>query len=249
MNSPPLILVHGAWHDSRCWALIAEILGDAGAEIHTPDLPGHGKNILPLNRITLECYTKHLELLLQTLAVPAIVVAHSMSGIAVTQLAARKPHLIAEIIYISAYLPLPGESLFDLMALNREDGEATLVEQALRMSADKRSCTIEHESIIPLFYNECPDELARQSAAMFSPQATLPLSSRTRYQSGNLVSIPSSYICCTLDRVLPLQHQRRMIKRFGCKTLLQIEADHSPFYCAPGMLSKMLLATVSQAGS
>jgi pimeloyl-ACP methyl ester carboxylesterase len=243
LDKPPVILVHGAWHDSRCWAQVAAWLVDKGIEVHVPDLPGHGSNqSIPLHRVTLSAYVTCLASLLASLDRPAMLVAHSMAGVPVTQLAAQHPEQIRGIVHVSAYLPGPNESLFDLMALNRQGEAATPIEQALQMSADKRTCNVATESIVPLFYNRCAPAQATEAAALFGVQPTLPLSAKVRYDVKSLAGIEEVYLCCTDDRVLPLAHQHRMLGRRNCSTLLQIDSDHSPFWSCPDQLSALLLA-------
>jgi pimeloyl-ACP methyl ester carboxylesterase len=225
---------------------VAAALKDAGLEVHTPDLPGHGENQnLPLKRVTLASYVDSLTTLLTRTGKPCVLVAHSMAGVPVTLVAARNPALLAGIVYISAYLPLPGESLFDLMALHRQEDAALPVESALQMSSDRRTCMIGEPSIIPLFYNRCSAATAARAAENFGAQATLPLSAKAHYEEAKLNIIPEVYICCSDDRVLPLQHQYRMLQRRHCRELLQIDADHSPFLSCPDELSGLLRAAIA----
>jgi len=56
LNKPVFVLVHGAWHDAHCWALLVPLLQTAGYQVLTPDLPGHGHSTLPWGRATLKGY-------------------------------------------------------------------------------------------------------------------------------------------------------------------------------------------------
>lgn len=242
MNQPALLLVHGAWHAGACWNPVLPLLAEAGCRVLAPDLPGHGADSLPLSRVTLKAYVERLLILLETLEGKVVLVGHSMAGLVISEVAARRPEKVERLVYLCAYLPRHGESLFDLVALNRSHEPFTAIELALQLSDDKRSCTIAHDAIIPLFYQLAPPDAAQRAKAEFSVQATLPLSARVDLDGQGFADTPRTYICCTQDRVIPLHHQRRMLQRQGCDTLLQIDTDHSPFLSQPAQLAALLAA-------
>jgi len=242
LNKPTLLLVHGAWHDGGCWALVTPLLEAAGYRVLAPDLPGHGNNHLPLAKVTLKAYTTSLLQQIDAINGAVVLVGHSMAGMVISEVAASRPDRIAQLIYLCAYLPRHDESLFELIALNRGHEPFTPVELAMQMSDDKRSCRINDEDIIPLFYTLTPSPLAQQARAHFGVQATLPLAAKVNLQAPGFQNIPRTYICCTGDLVIPLHHQRRMLSRQPCGTLLQIEADHSPFLSRPVELAALLAA-------
>ncbi|MES2625748.1 MAG: alpha/beta fold hydrolase [Pseudomonadota bacterium] len=234
------VLVHGAWHSGSCWAAVATLLRANGHIVYTPDLPGHGDDETPLVKVTFKSYVTSLVNLLNALAEKVVLVGHSMSGMVISEVACRIPEKISHLVYVSAYLPRHYESVFDLIALNRSHEPFTAIELAMQMSSDKRTCSIQNEDIVPLFYNLSPPELALQAQAVFCIQATLPLAAKVTVDQQVLDNIPSTYISCVKDKVIPLHHQRRMLARQSCNTLLQIETDHSPFFSAPEQLAALL---------
>lgn len=246
LHASPLLLVHGAWHDQRCWTEVARLLATKGIEVSCPDLPGHGSAVLPLTRVTLKQYVSAIVQLLEAAPEPVILVGHSMAGMVITEAACLMPHKVQSLVYLCAYLPLPGQSVFELIALNRGHEPLTPIELALELSNDKRSCSIDADQIISLFYTDVPAAAAQGLQQRFAIQATLPLSSAARFDQSNFDGLDTIYICCTRDKVIPLHHQRRMLARQTCKTLLQIEADHSPFYSCPQQLAE-LLGTLARA--
>lgn len=246
-RSPPagtaeLLLVHGAWHAGNCWQETAALLAARGCRVHCPDLPGHGASSLPLHKVTLKHYVNAVVEWLEAAPAPVVLTGHSMAGVVVTEAACRVPHKVRRLVFLCAYLPLPGQSVFDLIALNRSHEPLTPIELALELSADKRSCSIEREQIVPLFYQDAPASLQPQLLQRFGAQASLPLSAAARYDPAVFAALDSVYICCTRDRVIPLHHQRRMLARQTCRTLLQIAADHSPFHSCPEQLADLLAA-------
>jgi pimeloyl-ACP methyl ester carboxylesterase len=240
----PLILLHGAWHQGGIWRQVAAPLRDRGFTVLTPDLPSHGANALPLSKVSLRTYVKAVLELLESLERPAVVVGHSMAGMVLAQCASEAPERIKEAIYLCAYLPCSGDSVFDLSALERDAGTAPTVATALCMSEDKRSCTLDPMLAAQLFYNDAAPEAATRAVALLGTQATLPLAARVTLDEGNFARVPRTYVCCTHDRVIPLQLQRRMLRRQPCQQLLQFDCDHSPFLSQPERLAALFAASL-----
>jgi pimeloyl-ACP methyl ester carboxylesterase len=240
LSSRTFILVHGAWHSGACWNAVVPLLQMQGFTVLAPDLPGHGTNAVPLAKITLKAYVNFLLELLDGIDGKVTLVGHSMAGLIVSEVATRKPEKIARLVYLCAYLPLDGESLFDLIALNRSHEPFTAIEMAMQISDDKRSCTIDADQIIPLFYTQAPANDAAQAKTDFSVQATLPLAAKVQLDEQAWSMLRRTYILCAQDKVIPVHHQRRMLTRQHCDVLLQLDADHSPFLSCPEQLALVL---------
>jgi pimeloyl-ACP methyl ester carboxylesterase len=237
------VLVHGAWHSGACWKAVADRLAAQGCKVLTPDLPGHGNNALPLARVTFKAYVNSLLDLLDDQDEAVTLVGHSMAGLVVSEVAARRPDKVARLVYVCAYLPRDGESLFEIIALNRSHEPFTAIDLAMQMSDDKRSCTIADDAIVPLFYQLAPTDVAAAAKSGFGIQATLPLAAKVQLDEASFARVPRTYIACNRDKVIPVHHQRRMLTRQPCDELLQLDTDHSPFHSCPEQLAALLLAT------
>lgn len=236
------MLVHGAWHAGACWQAVADLLTAQGCKVLAPDLPGHGNNALPLGKVTLKAYVNSVLDLLDGLDEAVTLVGHSMAGLVVSEVAARRPDKIVRLVYVCAYLPCDDESLFEIIALNRSHEPFTAIDLAMQMSDDKRSCTIADDDIVPLFYPLAPADVAATAKAGFGIQATLPLAAKVQLDEASFARVPRTYIACNRDKVIPVHHQRRMLTRQPCDVLLQLDADHSPFLSCPEQLAALLLA-------
>lgn len=240
MSDSTLVLVHGAWHDSRCWEPLVHALGDYPVAIHTPDLPGHGENALEMAEINLNVYSNYISQFIDNINKKVILIGHSMSGVVISQVAENIPDSIQRLVYLCAYLPQDGQSIFDLIAVNREEDTIAPIEKVMQMSSDKRSCNIPPDQIPGLFYNRCPDTRQDCMPRQFPPQAVLPLSGHVTLSETGFGSVPLSYICCLDDQVIPIRHQRLMLKRQPCGEMIQLDADHSPFLSCPDTLASIL---------
>lgn len=242
MKPSTYILVHGAWHDSSCWHKLVTQLKLAGHHVLTPTLPGHGADTLNPAKISFKRYLDALATLLNTTEQPVILLGHSMAGMLVSALACAYPDKIKALVFLCAYLPRDGESLFDLITQNRASLGPAPIESAMQVGEDKRLCTISDEQIIPLFYPLLAPAEAAQAKAAFRIQPMLPLATAANIPAEIFKQLNSVYICCSEDQVIPLQHQRLMLQRQPVSTMLQIPADHSPFLSSPEELGGLLLA-------
>jgi pimeloyl-ACP methyl ester carboxylesterase len=241
-SKPRYLLVHGAWHSGACWNMVATQLRAQGCTVDCPDLPGHGNSALPLDRVSLKRYVEAVLALIDSCEEDIVLVGHSMAGMVVTEAACARSARIRALVYLCAYLPRPDESIFDLIALNRSHEPFSAIELAMELSSDKRRCTVDPGQVIGLFYGAVPPDKAQHLLQEFGPQASLPLSTRVRFDQSVFAGLATHYLCCSKDQVIPLHHQRRMLQRQPCRNLLQIDSDHSPFHSCPDVLAGLLLA-------
>jgi pimeloyl-ACP methyl ester carboxylesterase len=92
MARPPILLIHGAFANGRHFAGWAGFFSRAGFECHAPSLPGHGGNDpSALAFLGLDDYLAALKREIGKLALPPVLIGHSMGGLLAQQLAASVP--------------------------------------------------------------------------------------------------------------------------------------------------------------
>ncbi|HWK55268.1 MAG TPA: alpha/beta hydrolase [Hyphomicrobiales bacterium] len=246
-HTPPLLLLHGAWHRGAAWEAVAALLRQRGHQVLAPDLPGHGTSPYPPRKVNLRVYVEAVLAQLDALGEPACVAAHSMAGMILAQCCSDRPEAIRRALYLCAYLPCDGDSVFDLIARNRGASAPQGIELALQVSDDKRTCTVDPALAPGLFYNALSPRRAQAHAAALGTQSMLALAARVKLDAGRFAQVPRSYVSCTQDRVIPLAHQHRMLAHQPCEQLLQIEADHSPFLSQPAQLAALFEASLFDA--
>jgi pimeloyl-ACP methyl ester carboxylesterase len=82
----PLLFVHGAWHDSRCWSdAFLKSFTDAGWEVYTLDLPQHGSYATGrrINRYSIGDYVAAVRQDVETMGREPVLIGHSMGGLIV----------------------------------------------------------------------------------------------------------------------------------------------------------------------
>src|SRR5450432_2026748 len=103
------VLVHGAFGGAWSWSSITDALESAGHAVRVIDLPGAGEDQTPVADVTLDAYASRICAALAELPDPAILVGHSMGGVAITQAAARCPQRVALLVYVAAFMPGDGQ--------------------------------------------------------------------------------------------------------------------------------------------
>jgi pimeloyl-ACP methyl ester carboxylesterase len=78
----PLLFVHGAWHGAWCWENFLPYFAEHGYEAHALSLRGHGSSEGHggLRWHSARDYVADVAQIGQTLAVPPVVIGHSMGG-------------------------------------------------------------------------------------------------------------------------------------------------------------------------
>ena len=115
------VLVHGAWAGGLIWRPIARALRKANHEVYTPTLTGIGERRHLLNReINLNTHIQDVLGVIDYEDLSDIVlVGHSYGGMVVTGVADAVPEKVASLVYLDAFLPENGQSLFSMLPPDR----------------------------------------------------------------------------------------------------------------------------------
>jgi pimeloyl-ACP methyl ester carboxylesterase len=125
------VLVHGAWGGAWCWSDVARRLREAGHVVFAPDLTGLGARAhLAHLHINLTTHIQDIVAVLETERLrDVILVGHSYGGMVITGAAARAAPRIRRLVYVDAFLPRDGDSVW---TLGGEKQHAWLLETAAR---------------------------------------------------------------------------------------------------------------------
>ncbi len=234
------VLVHGAWHDPRVWARVAPALRGAGHTVETPDLPGNGRDGRPAAAISLEVYTDAIAAVVSAQTAPVVLVGHSMAGIVISTLAERLPERIAKLVYLAAFLLPDGVSIlsfYERYATPDMQG----ARQALRLSADKTSSSIEPADARRLFFNTCSEADAKAASMHLTPQPAQPRRDTVRITPGKWGRVPRVYFATLRDQTVFPALQQLMYGELLPTRAVAFDTDHSPFFSAPERLVAALM--------
>ncbi len=110
------VLIHGAWGGGWKFARVADALRKRGHTVFTPTLTGAAeRSHLLSGAINL---TTHVTDVLNVIRYEdlsgVVLLGHSYGGMVITQVADKVADRIAALVYLDAFVPEDGQSLFDL---------------------------------------------------------------------------------------------------------------------------------------
>jgi len=218
----PVVLVHGAWHGAWCWSALQAELDRRGIASYALDLPGHASSELPLGDL-------HGDAALVAASIDAldrdvVLVGHSYGGAVIGEASVRTDR-VRHLVYLTAFVLDAGESLMGLM---RTMPPAETPLGASMVIRDDGTSVIDPAGAVRAFYEHCPPGVAEAAISRLSPQ---PFATFTQATTGaGWATIPSTYVRCTDDQAIHLDHQTYMASR--CGDVQTLHTDHSPFASA-----------------
>jgi pimeloyl-ACP methyl ester carboxylesterase len=110
------VLVHGAWSGGWCYFKVAERLRALGHRVFAPTLTGQGeRSHLSSGAINLSTHiTDVLNVFHYEKLNDVVLAGHSYGGMVITGVGDRIAERIRALVYLDAFLPEDGQSLFDI---------------------------------------------------------------------------------------------------------------------------------------
>ena len=232
------VLVHGGWHGGWCWERVSPLLEEAGHQVLSPDLPGHGTDHTPPSARPWEHYVPFVAALAAAQSDPVILVGHSSGGMIISEVARRQPGDVATLVYLAAFLLPAGSTPREVMG----DGSASRLTNAIVVDPIAGVTTIRREMARDVFYHDCSEADVAWALERLQPEPLIPPDTADAADHTPAVEplIPRIYIETLLDRALPLDVQRRMYQTIPTEAVYSMETSHSPFLSAPHQLAGIL---------
>ena len=275
MGMTTVVLVNGAWHGAWCWQTVIPELLKRRLAPFTLDLPAHGVHARfpegwgsepttfatapsPSSVVDLDSYTDAvLEVVDAAYAAgsgPVMLVGHSMAGIALTAVAERAPEKIGRLVYLAAFMPMPGIPMIDYVRCAENAGEEVaglFVAPPPRIGAmriDYRCADPDHrERIRSAFAHDVDTAAFAAMNHLLTPDVPAgPVATPTVATREGWGSVPRAYLRCSADRAVMPALQDRFIREADAFTpgnptrVLTLAASHSPFLSMPETLARAL---------
>jgi hypothetical protein len=143
-------------------------------------------------------------------------------------------------VYLTAFALDAGESIG--MLLGSLPRVSVALNDAIR-PLDNGTSVLDPDTAVPALYGACPPAVAAASVARLSAQpfATFgqPVTGAARE------GVPSTYVVCTEDRAIAVEHQQAMATR--CDTVVTLHTDHSPFVSMVGDTADAIEAALARS--
>jgi pimeloyl-ACP methyl ester carboxylesterase len=194
-----VILVHGAWADGSSWSKVIPLLERKGFHVTAVQLP--------LTSVAEDVATVKRAIELDP--GPLLLVGHSYAGIVITE--AGNDLKVNGLVYISAYAPDVGQSVFSLNALLPN----TPVNQEIIVNEGFLSLT--NEGISADFAQDLPETEKQTLAATQGPVAAVAFGTPATAPAWRRK--PSWYMVASQDRVISPQLEAMMAQTINAETI------------------------------
>jgi pimeloyl-ACP methyl ester carboxylesterase len=110
------VLVHGAWGGAHNWRKVRPLLRQAGHEVFSPSLTGQGERVhLARPEVNLSTHVQDVvNAIWHEDLTDIVLVGHSYGGMVVTGVAEQMPERIQHLVFLDAFQPADGQSLYDI---------------------------------------------------------------------------------------------------------------------------------------
>ena len=229
------LVCHGAWGAGYGWRKMHPLMATAGHRLVTPSYTGLGeRSHLAHQGIDLEAHiTDMLQVIKYEDLRDVVLIGHSYGGMVATGVADRARDRITQLIYLDAFVPEDGQSLFDLNGSR---------DQMMKAAAEGDGGRAPPIATPP----DTSKEDADWGAERRTPHPVKCFAQPLKFQHGPL-SLPRSYIYAL--RINPADTFGQFAKH--AKTTpgwryYDIDASHSPQVTAPEALFALLQKIVKE---
>ena len=204
----------------------------------TPDLPGHGADKTPMAALSLDLYADTVVDAARSASEPVVLVGHSMAGAFVSRAAEQIPEAIAQLVYLTAYLPRSDESL---ASLARRDTEA--LTNSERIIVDETDCfSIPPDVARRAFYQDADDDTFTYALKRIGPEPVRIFRDKATFTPTRFGTVPRAHIHCMADMAIGYRLQQEMAAMTPCDPVVTLSSGHSPFLTMPEALAAELSA-------
>jgi pimeloyl-ACP methyl ester carboxylesterase len=225
-------LVHGAWHGAWCWERLLEPLERRGHGALAIDLPGDDLEA------GLDEYADIVAAFTAAVDDDVIVVAHSLNGLVLPLVAARRP--VAAIVYLTAFIPVEGQTM------NEQFEAATLpiltLEDPPARDRHGRTHWPDEAAARRALYPDLTDEDAAWAFAQLRPQAP---TTQSQPHPAGLPPVRAAAIIGAYDAAMNPEWLRRISRERLSTDPIELEAGHFPMISEPEALADALDAVSS----
>lgn len=228
------VLVHGAWHGGWCWRHVVPLLRAAGHRAHAVTLTGLGERAHLMGpSIRLSTHVDDAVGLIQSEELDQIVlVGHSYGGMIITGVADRVGQRLAQLVYLDAVVPAPGESW--------SSGHDAQIQASRRRIIAASGVLPPPDPAAYGLHGPDHDWVARRQTAQPGTLYDEPL----WFDAKRIESIPRTFIDCIAPALPTIDASRRRVRAEAGWRVIELVTGHDPMVSAPADVVRTLLQLV-----
>jgi pimeloyl-ACP methyl ester carboxylesterase len=235
-----IVLVHGAWMGASSWDKVTAELRSRGFDVTAVELPGHGKDNTSAAQLSMAGYVDAVAAKLPPNG-KAVLVGHSMGGMVISGLAEKSPARISKLVFVAAYLPRSGESLYQL---SQTDADSRVGKYWHQDDPKTYSpATVKREGLVEVFCADCSATDQQWLIDTHKAEAVPPLATAVTLSSANFGSVPRAYVHTLRDNAVSFKLQETMLSNAGgTAQVTKLDTSHLPMLTQPKALADAIAA-------
>jgi pimeloyl-ACP methyl ester carboxylesterase len=229
-KNPPVktntfVLVHGAWQAPYVWNTVKAELENAGQKVIVAELPAHGDDTTSPAVVSIGVYRDKVVDAINKINGKVILVGHSLGGVVVSEVVEKIPSKIEKLIYIGAFVPANGQSLFDLAGTD----QYSLLGPALLFSEDQLLINVARDSIVNIFCQDASPAMQSLVLEKYRAEPAIPFTNKVVLTDANFGRADKYYIYTLLDHAIGIDNQHVMSDAAHITHTYSVNTGHSPF--------------------
>ena len=243
MKPKVFVLVHPAWHGAWCWKKVVPLLRQKGHVVFTPTLTGLGeRSHLARPEVGLDLHITDVVNVLKYEGLhDAVLVGHSSSGVVITGVADRSPEQIGLLVYLDAFVPEHGQSVFDMVAPERREAMETLVKTEGSGWLLPRFAPPPWETIVRKLWGVTDDDDVRWMLERLTPTPVKHFRDPVHLTNQAAQKLPRAYIRCRQYPSPRFDQHAETAQRSALWRYRELTAPHHPAVTMPDKVTDLLL--------
>lgn len=235
------VLVHGAWHTGAELEPTATALRAKGHVVHCPTLAGNRPGDDRSKSGLAEAIASIVDYIAKHRLKDIRLVGHSYGGMVISGVAQQALQSIRRLVYVNAFVPMPGESLNDLVPPHY------VAMFDARAAENKNAIMLPFEVWRDAFINDADIMLAKASYDKLNPHPYATFTDKIALKQPLAeLQIGKSYVNCQQDTAMPHSYpwHPRLSERLGLFRLVECPGSHELWFTDP----KRMAEAIEQAG-
>jgi pimeloyl-ACP methyl ester carboxylesterase len=234
LESPTVVLVHGAFADGSSWNGVIERLHAKGVRVTAP--------ANPLRGIAIDsAYTASV---FEQTSGPVLAVGHSYGGAVITNAATQARNVVG-LVYVAAFAPDENEQLGDASAASKDSILGAALVPRHYPTANGQAAvefTVDPAKLHDVFAADLPDNLTPLIAATQRPVAELAFTEPSAAPAWK--DVPSWAVVAMSDKAAGTDVVRSMAERAGA-TITEVEGSHVIMISQPDAVADVILEALA----
>lgn len=232
-----IILIHGAWHNAKCWNEVTRLLKNQGYEAEALTLPGNGED--HNKDVTYSDYVDYVSDYLKAEGEKVIVVAHSSAGHIMQMAIPKAKDKVEKIIFNNAWILPHGKSQFDFVP---EEIKGFMREEAIKSGTG--AIPIDPAFVRGMLATEGNEEKINELMEILVTQPLIIMETPINADDFAALDIPKVLLYCNKDVSVPPGAFVGMFKSLGDNPIVEVDCDHEGLFTNPEVYTQGLIECI-----